>query len=116
MVLNAASMTPGIAPGGYATLFGVGLANCTAASDTQTLPGNLFGTGVTFTGIPAPLTYASPGQINVLVPRALAVQHDATVALTGGPERCRPRWRQPTSRSPRLRFSVTRLPMASTGL
>jgi uncharacterized protein (TIGR03437 family) len=84
-VLNAASKSPLIAPGGHATLFGTGLANCTASNVSPTLPLTLCGASVTFNGIPAPLTYASPEQVNVLVPRSLPVQQDATVVLAGGP-------------------------------
>jgi uncharacterized protein (TIGR03437 family) len=80
-VLNAASLSPSLAPGGYATLFGSGLAGCTAPADSATLPGKLCGAAVTFNGIPAPLTYASPGQINVLVPRALSLKSDAAVSV-----------------------------------
>jgi uncharacterized protein (TIGR03437 family) len=81
-VLNAASLSPSLAPGGYATLFGSGLAGCTAPADTATLPGKLCGAAVTFNGIAAPLTYASPGQINVLVPRALSLKSDVAVSVT----------------------------------
>jgi len=81
-ILNSANLFPGIAPGGYATLFGAGLATCTASADYQNLPFTLCGTGVTFNGIPAPLTYASPEQINVLVPRSLSPVSDAAVSVT----------------------------------
>jgi uncharacterized protein (TIGR03437 family) len=80
-VLNAASLWPNLAPGGYATLFGSGLATCTASADSQTLPTKLCGAAVTFNGIPAPLTYASAEQINVLVPRALSSKNDVAVSV-----------------------------------
>jgi len=80
-VLNAAGLSPSLAPGGYATLFGSGIATCTASADSQTLPTKLCGAAVTFNGIPAPLTYASPQQINVLVPRALSLKDDVAVSV-----------------------------------
>jgi uncharacterized protein (TIGR03437 family) len=80
-VLNAASMTPSLAPGGFATLFGAGISGCTASADSHTLPSTLCGTGVTLNGVPAPLSYVGPGQVNVLVPRSLAVNKDVAVSV-----------------------------------
>ena len=87
-VLNAASLSPGLAPGAYASLLGSGLANCTAGLDSSSLPDRLCGTSVTVNGVSAKLTYASPQQINFLLPRSLPVRTDLTVSGTveGGSE------------------------------
>ena len=83
-ILNAASMGPSLAPGGYATVLGTGLASCSASADSETLPTTLCGTGVTLNGAQAALTYASPGQVNILIPRSLAVQRDVAVSVVAG--------------------------------
>src|ERR1019366_1776298 len=81
-VLNAASWSPSLAPGAYASLLGSGLANCTAWPDSSSLPDDLCGTSVTVNGVSAKLTYASPQQINFLLPRSLPVRTDLTVSGT----------------------------------
>jgi len=84
-VLNGASLAPGIAPGAYVTLQGVGVANCTASANAPALPASLCGASVTFNGVPARLSYVGPKQINVLAPRSLAVGIDValTIAIPG---------------------------------
>ena len=59
-----------VAPGTLVTIGGSNLANGTAAADlTQpNLPTKLAGAQVYFNGIQAPLTYASPTQINAQIP------------------------------------------------
>ena len=81
-VLNAASLSPSLAPGAFASLLGSGLANCTAGFDSLSLPDSLCGTKVTVNGLPAKLTYASPRQVNLLLPRLLPVQADLTVSAS----------------------------------
>jgi uncharacterized protein (TIGR03437 family) len=80
--VNAASFSPLLAPGAYATLTGANLANCTAENKSLTLPDNLCGTRVTFGGLPAMLTYASPRQVNVLVPRRVPTGGDVPVSVS----------------------------------
>jgi uncharacterized protein (TIGR03437 family) len=76
-VVNAASFAgadqPGwaIAPGGIASVFGRNLASGTRAAESLPLPRVLDGTSVTVDGLPAPLFYVSPTQINFQVPSAL---------------------------------------------
>lgn len=78
-IVNAASNLPGaLAPNTIATLFGTGLAAATrgvSAGDLTDgrLPTALSSTGtrVIIAGLAAPLFYASPGQVNFLVPPAL---------------------------------------------
>jgi len=70
-VVNAASFTPGaaVAPGGIAAAFGAGLAASAASANAVPLPTTLGGVSVTIGGVPAPLFFVAPGQINFQVPR-----------------------------------------------
>lgn len=78
-IVNAASNLPGgLAPNTIATLYGTGLAVATRAVSPADLadgrmPTLLPGTGtrVVIGGLTAPMFYASPGQVNFLVPPAL---------------------------------------------
>jgi uncharacterized protein (TIGR03437 family) len=67
---NAASYASGgIAPGSIVSIFGTNLASETASASSVPLPmalGNVI--SVTFSGVPAPLYFVSPGQINAQVP------------------------------------------------
>jgi uncharacterized protein (TIGR03437 family) len=70
-VVNAASLTAGIAPGGFATIFGTGLAATTRTWGTVDfvngkLPIQLDGVSVTIDGKPAYVYYVSPTQIDVI--------------------------------------------------
>jgi uncharacterized protein (TIGR03437 family) len=72
-VVNSASSAPftaGIAPGGFITLYGANLAPDTETASTIPLPTTLGGVQVTVNGLPAPIDYVSPGQIQALVPYA----------------------------------------------
>jgi len=57
-----------IAPGSLISVYGTGLATGVAAAPTIPLPKILAGVSVTVDGLPAPLFYASPTQINAQVP------------------------------------------------
>jgi uncharacterized protein (TIGR03437 family) len=57
-----------VAPGSIASLFGSELAASLAQADSVPLSTNLANVSVTMNGIPAPLFFISPGQINVQVP------------------------------------------------
>ncbi len=57
-----------VAPGSIATIFGANLAKDILFPTGLPLPTVLGGTCVTFDGVPAPLFFASPGQLNVQVP------------------------------------------------
>ncbi|MBI1956289.1 MAG: hypothetical protein HYS38_07825 [Acidobacteria bacterium] len=59
---------PPVAPGGLVSIFGTGLAGTTATADSLPRPTKLGGVQVKFNGIPAPLLYVSPEQINAQVP------------------------------------------------
>ncbi len=76
-VANAASAgqaTPQVvAPGSYVAIYGTALAgNGSPSATSLPLPTTLNGTQLLLGGIPMPLLYASPGQVNALVPQELA--------------------------------------------
>ena len=85
-VLNAASFAPPTAPisgGTLLSLFGSGLAGSTMEAGSVPLPTQLGGVTVTVDGVPAPLFFVSPGQINIQTP--FAVQGPtATIAVANG--------------------------------
>jgi uncharacterized protein (TIGR03437 family) len=73
-VVNAASFAPAgnpIAPGEFVALYGTNLANVTQSA-TPPYPPRVAGVSVLINGVPAPLSFVSPGQINALVPYATA--------------------------------------------
>lgn len=86
-VVDAASYSGGeVAPGELITIFGtsIGPALPLAATVNQnsTLPFTLGGVQVTFDDKPAPLLYASTGQINAVVPFEVAGQSSVQMVIT----------------------------------
>ena len=77
-----ASADSWIAPGGYITLAGDGLAACEAAADALPLPSSLCGSSVTVNGSKAPLSYAAPQQVNALLPQSITPGRDAQVVVS----------------------------------
>jgi len=78
-VVNAASFTGGaVAPGEIVSLFGTTLGPAAGAGLAMTNPwlvsNALEGVHVLFDGVPAPITYASAGQVNAVVPYSVAGQ------------------------------------------
>jgi uncharacterized protein (TIGR03437 family) len=72
--VNAASFLVGhMTPGSIATVFGENLADREAGAAQLPLPVTLGGTSVLLRGIPSPIFYASPGQVNFQVPFGLAL-------------------------------------------
>src|SRR5262249_8017889 len=70
---NAASFkTDQIARGSLVAVFGQQLANNTMGSPSANLPFDLGGVTVSVNGVAAQLSLVSPGQINMVVPQALA--------------------------------------------
>jgi uncharacterized protein (TIGR03437 family) len=69
-VSNAASGQPVAAPGMYLSVYGFALAppGTNLVSSTSPLPLTLAGVSATVNGIPAAVEYASPTQVNVLLP------------------------------------------------
>ena len=67
---NAATLASAVgAPGGLLSIFGTQLAG-SAMPGTAPLPYSLAGVSATVNGLPAPLQYVSPGQVNVQIPFA----------------------------------------------
>ena len=62
-----------VAPGAIVSLFGTNLAGATAAAVALPLPKRLAGSAVTVNGVRAPLFFASPLQINFLLPESTPV-------------------------------------------
>jgi len=72
-VVNSASFTAGIVPGGLATIFGASLAGgITASATSLPLPTTLSGVRVTLNGQAASLVYVSDRQINFVAPGTLS--------------------------------------------
>jgi uncharacterized protein (TIGR03437 family) len=79
-VVNAASWSETISPGSLFSIFGSNLA-ARQASASAPLPLTLAGTSVTINGIPAPLAFVSPGQINAQVPSSLTAPAHEIIAV-----------------------------------
>jgi len=74
---------PGLSPGGWASIFGAGLAvreEQWRPAPGQPLPTSLGGVTVRINGVPAILSYASDGVVNLLAPGSL-VEGDATLIV-----------------------------------
>ncbi len=70
-VVNGASYQSTVAPGAIISIFGSALASGTQAAPTAPLSATLQNAVVSFNGIPAPLFYVSPTQINAQIPYGL---------------------------------------------
>jgi uncharacterized protein (TIGR03437 family) len=70
---NAASFKQAFAPGMLMSAYGTKLANSTQSATSLPLPTWLDGVSVTVNGLPAPLWFVSPGQINLQIPYETAV-------------------------------------------
>jgi uncharacterized protein (TIGR03437 family) len=89
-VTNAASYLPQVSPGALASIFGTGLSNAAYTSGAPFPTGlgasSLGGEGVSVSvnGLPAPVFFASPGQINFQVPWETSVgTASVTVSVAG---------------------------------
>ena len=67
-IVNGASYTEGLSPGCWMVIFGSDLASTTQSASTLPLSENLGGASVTVGGFTSRLLYASPTQINALIP------------------------------------------------
>ena len=76
-VANAASYQQTAAPGMYLSVFGSALAppGTNLASSTSPIPLTLAGVSATINGIPTAVEYASPGQVNILLPFEIPAGH-----------------------------------------
>ena len=85
-VANAASYASGaVAPGEIVSLYGTALGPAAGANLELTNPvlvsNALAGVHVLFDGVPAPITYASGGQVNAVVPYGVAGQSTTTLQV-----------------------------------
>ncbi len=67
-VTNSASYAQAYAPGELVAVFGNNLANASLSASNIPLPTSLAGVSATVNGVPAPLWFVSPGQVNLQVP------------------------------------------------
>lgn len=82
-IANAASYQGGpVTPGESVSLFGQNLALRATTAASNRLPTELDGISVLVNGLPAPLFFVSPGQINFLVPPETPLGR-ATISLVG---------------------------------
>src|SRR3984957_3998951 len=83
-VVSAANNEPVVSPNSLATIYGANLAQGSASAQVNPsgmLPSAISGTSVSIGGKPAQLLYASPGQINFVVPSNTPLG-SATVSVT----------------------------------
>jgi uncharacterized protein (TIGR03437 family) len=84
-VTNAGSYSASeISPGSLISIFGSGLAAITANASSNPLPMSIADTSVTVNGIPAPLLFESPTQINAQLPWETPVGSATVVVRTRG--------------------------------
>jgi uncharacterized protein (TIGR03437 family) len=81
-IVNAASFQPNIAPRGIVSVFGSNLASCRAQAAGLPLPSTLCDAGITFNNQPGLLYFASPGQLNVLLPGSIRPQQDVQAVVS----------------------------------
>jgi uncharacterized protein (TIGR03437 family) len=82
--VNAAGSTPGLAAGSLASIYGQDLSTQTLSASTLPLPTEMGGVSILISGLPAPLLFVSPGQVNVQVPWETAVGTATVSASSGG--------------------------------
>jgi uncharacterized protein (TIGR03437 family) len=83
-VVDAASFTAPVVPGSLVSIFGSNLAGTGIAADVIPLPLALGGVSVSFNGIPAPLLYVSPQQINAQLPWEVLTAGPVSVVVSNG--------------------------------
>ncbi len=82
-IVDGAGFSSMISPGGIASLFGTNLAAGTGSATVLPLPTTLANTQVLVNGVPAPLFYVSPTQINFQMP-AETVGASVSVTVVSG--------------------------------
>jgi uncharacterized protein (TIGR03437 family) len=87
-VANGASFQQAFAPGAILSVFGTQLASASQSASSLPLPLSLGGVSATVNGIPAPLYYVSPTQLNIQIPyetgsgtAVLGVNNNGSVAF-----------------------------------
>jgi uncharacterized protein (TIGR03437 family) len=80
---NAASFAQGYAPGMILAIFGSNLGpSSPQQASTVPLSASLGGVSVTIAGVPCPLYYVSPGQLNVQIPYNVPVNTTSTLVVS----------------------------------
>jgi uncharacterized protein (TIGR03437 family) len=80
-VVNAASYTQAYAPGELVSVFGSSLASATQSASGVPLPSSMANVSATVNGMPAPLLYVSPTQVNLQIPYELTPTNNATLTI-----------------------------------
>lgn len=80
-VVNGVSYDAVVSPGCWVTIFGSNLAPSAMSASGVPLPLVLGGVSVSVAGVPSPLGYVSPSQINALIPFEVAIPANAAVPL-----------------------------------
>ena len=83
-VVNAADLTSNIAPGGLITLFGSQLSPVNLASAEMPLPTALANSCLTVNGLPMPILFVSPNQVNAQMPFEAIGNVTLMLATPGG--------------------------------
>lgn len=85
-IVNAASLVPNSphAPGEFVSFFGVGLADRQEIATAFPLPTRLGGVSIQIGDVVTPLLFASPGQVNAIVPFGLPAKSLQPVVLRRG--------------------------------
>jgi uncharacterized protein (TIGR03437 family) len=83
-ISNAASGQTVYAPGMLLSVYGAGLASSTQIASALPLPLQLANTTATVNGVPAPLYFVSPGQVNLQIPYETAVGNAVLVVKNNG--------------------------------
>ncbi len=78
---NAASFAQAFAPGALLSVFGTSLAPSVQSAGSIPLPATMGGVSATIDGVPAPLSYLSPTQINLQIPYETAVKASAVLRI-----------------------------------
>ncbi|MCW5982953.1 MAG: hypothetical protein KIT09_32990 [Bryobacteraceae bacterium] len=86
-IVNAASYASGnrgpyAIGGSIASIFGNNLATQTLTADSVPLPTMLGGTSISVAGVPAPLFFVSPGQINIQIPSSVPLGADPVIVVS----------------------------------
>lgn len=83
-VVSAAPAQAVLTAGGLATIYGAAFAKTVAQAQVLPLPYVLDGVSVTINGVPAPMLYVSPDQVNIQVPWGVAVGTAQVVISASG--------------------------------
>jgi uncharacterized protein (TIGR03437 family) len=86
-VFNAASNAPAgdaVSPGEFLAIFGSGFVGSTAVAPSEPFPLSLSGVTVAINGLPAPIYFVAPGQIDCIVPyKVTGAMANITVTSNG---------------------------------